>query len=410
MAEQPRLRYGIEAIPISHQGQQFVAIRDMLGFSDETLVISPDVYFIMTLMDGSNTVLDIQEAYMRKFGSLLFSDKLNEIIGLLDTHYFLDNQRFADYRESVIEAFRSSSVRKAFLAGKAYPEDPMTLRQQLKNFYDHAETMSRGYAGSAGKILGLAAPHIDLRQGGPTYAAAYRTLEIVNEKPEIFIILGIGHEPITNYFAITGKDFETPLGLLRTENDIVQDIVEKTPRNIMAGEFVHRKEHSIEFQVLFLQYSCPKAKIVPILCSFGVEDWERDREYIDNFAETIARVIDKYRGKVGIIAGVDLAHIGPRYGDNFRPTRTTMLETASADKKLLGFLCELDSEGFIASLVRENDRRRVCGLPALYVMSKAFEIMGSTEIRGEVVCYDRAIVDNYNSFVTFASIIFALQA
>ena len=82
MNEQPRLRYGIEAIPISHQGQQLIAIRDMLGLSEETLIISPDVYFIMTLMDGSNTVLDIQEAYVRRFGSLLFSDKLNEIIQL----------------------------------------------------------------------------------------------------------------------------------------------------------------------------------------------------------------------------------------------------------------------------------------------------------------------------------------
>ena len=410
MSEQPRLRYGIEAIPISHKGQQLVAIRDMLGLSEETLVISPDVYFIMTLMDGSNTTLDIQEAYMRRFGSLLFSDKLNEIIRLLDTHYFLDNERFASFRDSVVEEFRNSSVRKAFIAGKGYPDDPAALREQLKSFYDYVEKEHGEPEHVTGRVLGLVAPHIDLRQGGPTYAAVYRLLGKVEEKPGVVIVLGIGHEPVDNYFAITAKDFETPLGLLKTEKNIVRKIIEKMPRDITAGEFVHRKEHSIEFQVLFLQYSCPDVKIVPILCSFGTEEWKRDREYIDTFAEILREVLEDPGGRVAIVAGVDLAHIGPRYGDNFSPAQSTVMTTAKADKELLDTLSRVDSEGFIRNLIRENDSRRVCGLPALYVMARTFEMMGEAKICGKLISYDKAVVDNYNSFVTFAGMIFTSES
>ncbi|RLA94434.1 MAG: AmmeMemoRadiSam system protein B [Deltaproteobacteria bacterium] len=409
MAEQPRLRYGIEAIPISHQGQQLIAIRDMMGFSEETLIISPDVYYIMTLMDGSNSTLDIQEAYMRKFGSLLFSDKLNEIIQLLDSHYFLDNERFADYRDSMIEEFKNSPVRKAFLAGKAYPPDPVGAHRQLRSFFDLVEQKLGEPKKPAGKVIGLVAPHIDLKQGGPSYAAAYRMLGAVDEQPEVFIILGIGHEPIENYFAITKKHFETPLGTLESDQDIVQAIIERTPRDITRGEFVHRKEHSVEFQVLFLQYMMPEAKIVPILCSFGVDDWKNDKKYIDEFAEVLKDVISEHGSRVTVVAGVDLAHIGPRYGDNFSPTQSTVTEMARYDRELLDHLEKLDSENFMNTLARENDRRRVCGLPALYVMTKTFEMLDREHIRGKVVSYDKAIVDNYNSFVTFTGMIFTRE-
>ena len=410
MTGQPRLRYGIEAIPISHQGQQLIALRDMLGFSEETLVISPDVYYIMTLMDGTNTTLDIQEAYMRKFGSLLFSDKLDEIIHLLDSHYFLDNERFSKFKNSMIEEFKNSSIRKAFLAGKAYPNDPVAVQRQLKTFFDSVDLKFGEPKKLQGTLIGLVAPHIDLRQGGPSYAAAYRLVNEVDRKPEVFIILGIGHEPVENYFAITDKNFETPLGTLETDRQITRMITERVEKDITAGEFVHRKEHSIEFQVLFIQYVMPEAKIVPILCSFGTDDWQGDREYISGFAEVLRDIVVESNGRVAIVAGVDLAHIGPRYGDNFRPTQSTFIETAKHDRELLDYLCRLDSESFMKKLIRENDRYKVCGLPALYVMTRVFEMLGKGSIKGKVVSYDKAIVDDHNSFVTFAGMIFTKEA
>lgn len=406
MSEQPRVRFGIEAIPISHQGQQLIAIRDALGFTSETLIISPDVYFIISLMDGSNSTLDIQEAYMRRFGTLLFSDKLNEIIRLLDSNYFLDNDRFADYRNSMIKEFKKCPIRKAFLAGKGYPQDAASIKRMLQGFFRKVKQETGPVEPLEGELVGLVAPHIDLSQGGPSYASVYRLLPELENKPDIFVILGIGHEPIDNYFAITDKDFETPLGVLETQKEIVASIREKVSRDITASEFVHRKEHSIEFQVLFLQYVLPEVKIVPVLCSFGIDDWRRDSEYIEEFAEILKEVLANYRGKVAIIAGVDLAHIGPRYGDNFSPTQSTMIEMAKCDKALLDSLSRLDSEGFIKTLARENDRRRVCGLPALYVMTKSFEMLDRNKIKGKVLSYDRAIVDNYNSFVTFTGMVF----
>jgi len=42
-------------------------------------------------------------------------------------------------------------------------------------------------------------------------------------------------------------------------------------------------------------------------------------------------------------------------------------------------------------------------------MTKTFEMLDREHIRGKVVSYDKAIVDNYNSFVTFTGMIFTRE-
>ncbi len=225
---------------------------------------------------------------------------------------------------------------------------------------------------------------------------------------EIFVILGIGHEPIENFFAVTEKDFETPLGISLNQRDVVRELVSNVPRDITAGEFAHRKEHSIEFQVLFLQYVLPNAKIVPILCSFGLDEWKENLKYILKFADVLADIIGSYDAKIALIAGVDLEHIGPRYGDNFRPSNFTMSEAAMFDSLILDMLSNLDIEGFMDRVCQDNDRRRICGVPALFVMAKALRKLGIKGLKGKVLCHDKAVVDGYDSFVTFASMLFGV--
>jgi hypothetical protein len=65
-----------------------------------------------------------------------------------------------------------------------------------------------------------------------------------------------------------------------------------------------------------------------------------------------------------------------------------------------------DAEAFAATLVRERNRRRICGLPPLYTMLKTLEGM----VEGELLRYDHTKVDNEGSFVTFASLAFYKNA
>jgi hypothetical protein len=109
---------------------------------------------------------------------------------------------------------------------------------------------------------------------------------------------------------------------------------------------------------------------------------------------------------VGFIASVDLAHIGPRYGDLFRPHAGTVREHLEADCELLEILGKCDPLEFMERVGRGRNRRRVCGMASLYMLAKILE--GSAA--GEVLEHAYSVVDNQNSFVTFASMAFYEKA
>jgi len=62
-------------------------------------------------------------------------------------------------------------------------------------------------------------------------------------------------------------DFETPLGIIKSDGEAV-DRLKRSGQGIVAlNDFIHRSEHSVEFQLIFLQHVM-KTKdftIIPIL-------------------------------------------------------------------------------------------------------------------------------------------------
>ena len=105
----PKLR-PVEAIPAQ---DNMVCLRDPQGFSDKILMLHPEALFVVSLFDGRHSILDIQAAYTRRFGDLLFSDRIRELAEQLDRALFLDSERFQRERERVVDAYRSASVRPA---------------------------------------------------------------------------------------------------------------------------------------------------------------------------------------------------------------------------------------------------------------------------------------------------------
>jgi hypothetical protein len=277
------------------------------------------------------------------------------------------------------------------------------LRRQLAGFFDTANGGPGSPAPNAGggRIVGLVAPHIDIQAGGPTFAHAYKAA-CEGLSPETWVILGTGHEMVENYFAVTGKDFETPLGVVPSDHAFCRELIDRAPRDLLAGEYGHRKEHTIEFQAVFMAAFQPQSRIVPILCSFSLEDWESDREYIDDIAMLLREVALNSQSPVGFIASVDLAHIGPRYGDRFEPDGGTIIEHMAADRLLLESLERADALGFMQTINREGNRRNICGVAPLYMLAKILQDRAS----GRVLHHAHAVVDGHNSFVTFASMVF----
>ena len=398
--EQPKLRNHLMAIPVRHGRAVHVVLQDQEGLSRETVILSPDAYFLVTLMNGSNTLVDIQAAYMRQFGQILFREQLEELIGKLDAHLFLDNDRSRAHREQIVVEFRSCPRRPAFLAGSGYEADPDKLQAQLLGFFS-PEIGGPGDAEldrSGKRLLGLVAPHIDLRAGGPCFAHAYKAL-LEASPVATCVILGTGHEPLSRYFAVTRKDFETPLGPVTVDTVFVDELCRRARFDLFVDELAHRREHTIEFQTLFLRLLLPEIRIVPILCSFGVEEIEQSVETIGLMVQALKETIEAHPQPVCLLASVDLAHIGPRYGDSFQPHPGTVRETALADQRLLEAVSAGDPDAFARILIRERNSRRVCGLPPLYTMLKVLE----GRVQGELLHYSFAEVDPHHSFVSFAS-------
>ncbi len=219
-----------------------------------------------------------------------------------------------------------------------------------------------------GPLCALVAPHIDLGAGGPTYAAAYRLLQ--GAAPSRVIVLGIGHQLTRDLFCLTEKDFETPLGVLHTDREAVTHLRSACPAAVSESDFAHRNEHSVEFQVLFLQHLLLRGPftLVPVLCGSlqgTLPEYSRSSylEQAGPFLDALAQLI-RDDPRTLVVAGVDLAHIGPKFG---HPMTAAELQGRSEahDRALLKALSERDPEAFWRESSAAQDRYHVCGFSAL---------------------------------------------
>jgi len=396
--EYPRLR-NIEAVPVPGRG--LFAVRDASGLSGKTFLITPDILFLLALFDGEHSLRDIQVAYTRRFGNILASSRLDEIIEQLDANLLLETERLEAYRRDIEAEFRASPVREAAHAGSAYPADAALLREQLDQYMRVAKVM--GAAPSDKPVRGLVSPHIDFARGGPCYGWAYSQLSGA-EAADTYVILGTDHGAARSPFAATRKSFVTPLGTAEVDGELLDEAARLYRLDLFAGEFAHRGEHSIEFQVVWLQHIFGEVRILPILCGafHRVEGRVVDPSTVPavvGLTRALRNASAALGRRICIIAGADLAHVGPRFGDP-QPAMGGRLKLIEAqDRALLERAAAMDREGFVEALRSDNDARHVCGFTAIYTLLATLET-GT----GALLKYDQAADLQTQSVVTFASL------
>jgi hypothetical protein len=319
---------------------------------------------------------------MRSFGELLYRETIDEIVKKLDEGFFLDNENFRSMREQIEHEFCGSPSRPAALAGKAYSDEPEKLAAQMGQFFSDPE--GPGLPGKKRRtkypVKGIVAPHIDLNRGGPCFAWAYKELAEAG-RAKVFVVFGTSHMPTRQPFVLTYKDFETPFGPVRCNRKLAEDIQKRVDFNLLEDEFIHRGEHSIEFQIVFLKYLFRERddiSIVPILCgSFHELIAGRvipaEDERISGFFSAVREAVSESSEKVCFVAGADLAHVGPRFGDP-HPVNDGFLKGLEADDmRMLESLVKVDPKEFYANIEADNNRRRICGLPPIYTMLNVME-------------------------------------
>ena len=374
----PRLRE-VVAVATEHEGRKVLLLQDPEQISESVVMLPQELLPLIRFFDGQHSFRDIQAEIMRQSGELLDSEIIANLAEELDQHLLLDSERFHQHLERIQQEWDSLPARPAFHAGQAYPASAQELRALLDGFYTHPDGPGPIAPARRGADLkGILAPHIDLKGNGPCYAHAYKAL-IAGTDADLFLIFGTGHQLAQPLFALSEKDFQTPLGLARTDREFVRQVQQRLRNRSLPNDLVHRKEHSIEFQAVMLQHALGESRkfqIVPILAgSFSTfaqtgESPAEDPSFRD-WMEAFRPALEGR--KAMFIVGGDLAHLGPRYGDQEQFAAIREPEIEAEDRRMLQPLLTGDRDAFFQTIAQDRDRRRICGLPPLYSALALFQ-------------------------------------
>jgi AmmeMemoRadiSam system protein B len=373
-AGHPRLR-ALEAFPVEHEGQRCIALRDPAGFTDQIAILPVPLLDLVSLFDGEHSIHEIRDIIRRRHGEVPTLEQIGAVVDRLDDAGFLESARFQARREALEAAFRQSPMRRAAHAGGAYAAEPGALAAQIDGFFAPPDAPPVPPPAAAAALRGLIAPHIDFHRGGSTYAWAYREV-LTRSDADLYVVLGTCHAGMADPFAVTLKAFETPLGPVPVDREFYEALQRRAGQDLLASEPAHRAEHSIEFQAVMLQHLLGARRpfaILPVLASYLHEAvWTRGDPEADaripRFVDALRETIAASSRRVCLVAGVDLAHVGPRFGDPEPNTSRSLAAVERADRSMLESVLAGDAPGFFASVASDRDARRICGLSPIYTL------------------------------------------
>ncbi|HVC08942.1 MAG TPA: AmmeMemoRadiSam system protein B [Elusimicrobiota bacterium] len=413
----PPLRARLEAVPVEDEGKPLFLLRDLEEIAPSTLAMSAGGMLAASLFDGKRTAADISGLFGKATGQFLKPEEILSLADELDRALLLETEPVAKKRGEIVERFRQSLSRKAAFAGVSYPAEPLELGGLLGGFFKHPQGPGQEPAAQALKPppLLVVSPHIDFHRGGPSYAWAYQALSQCRP-PDLIVALGVAHMSPNSPWAATRKAYETPYGPVAADEGLYEDLRGSLWYDPAEDETVHRGEHSLEFQAVWLKHLWrdKTPPWLPVLCS-SFERFSPD-EPPSKVATVEKALVDwgekiKARHAAGqsvmILAGVDLAHVGPRFGDDVEVDEALAKRVEEGDRASIARALELDADGFYRSAAGEAAWRKVCGLSALYTELRLAKIIGGqgAAAPGRLLSYGQA-PDPAGGIVSFCSAVF----
>lgn len=413
-AKLPRLRKDLDVMASPVAEQPGLLMRDPYRYSEETLVVPMAVLPLLRLLDGACTAERLVKATEQVVGLHDADDVARDLVATLSEAGFLEDDVYARRRDDAHRTFAHAAVRSPSHAGQGYPEQAADLAKTLDGYLDDGRrallSAPRAPRGEEARLLGLAAPHVSPFGGPETYGAAYSKLP-PSLGDRTFVLLGTSHYGEPDKFGLTHKPFATPLGQTETDTPFLTALEKAADKSIVREDYCHVIEHSLEFQVVFLQKIFgPRVRIVPILCgpfTAGPTARPEADDGVASFIDALGNQAAKRGEKLFFVLGVDMAHVGKRYGDATRATahRGAMSEVAERDHARLACLTRGEADGFWAALQEKGeDDLRWCGASPLYTFSRALP-----EARGRILKYDQWNIDPA-SVVSFAALRFSRAA
>ena len=394
----------LDVFPSPDEEQPGLLLRDPYNYTEDILIIPPVFVQALNLLDGNHTEADAIDRLTQVIGRPFPKHPLHDFISALQEAGFLETSEFAAMRSRKHAEFAAEPIRIAAHAGAAYPEDTFELKSTVDNY------LLTIVPPNPAPIIGIAAPHVSPEGGWGCYAAAYNRLRGMGEKlfGKTIVILGTSHYGEPDKFGLTRKPFRTPYGTVQTDTELVDWLEQRAGASINIEDYCHSFEHSIEFQVMFLQHMLVnRIKILPILCGAFLQSFQTGKppektENAQRFFEALGELAELHKDKLFFVLGIDLAHIGERYGDPFEAKvgHDEMLEVKEKDEERLAHVCAGNSGEFLDLVLPDYDPLKWCGFSPVYTFMQAMK-----GVRGDVLKYDQWNIDT-NSVVSFAAMEF----
>lgn len=409
----PPLRPDLELMPAERKGKPVFLARFPGEDGKESLALNESVVALASLFDGEKSAQDIASAIAKETGTIVPAARIADIAEQLAAARLLETPEVAEARRRDWQAFKNSLVRPMVCAA-AYPSQGLELASFMGKFFIDPKGPGKPLAGKPAPgpaPVGLVAPHIDLPRGGPCYAWSYQALS-ESPPPDLIVALGVAHASPDSPWVLTRKAYETPYGPMAVCDELYRAFQAELWYEGTADEWVHREEHSLEFQALWLKYLWKDAAPpwLPVLCS-SLERFAEDRppssfEAVEKAIAGIGRRLAEIaqNKRVLILAGVDLAHVGPHFGDDLKLGSELEKKVEGEDRKSLDLALSLKADDFYMSVVADGHWRKVCGLSALYVGTRLIAAV-KPDARGTLLSYGQA-PDPRGGLVSFAGAIY----
>lgn len=263
-------------------------------------------------------------------------------------------------------------VRDPAAAGSFYPGTKAALQKEVE----------RCLLKVRDKIdaIGIMSPHAGYPYSGSVAGATLSSVEL----KDTCIIMGPNHTGEGKPFSImTQGIWRLPSGDCEIDSVLAKSILANSD-HLEEDEAAHRREHSVEVQIPFLQALKSGIRIVPIVIADG------GLEIYRSIGKSIARSL-KEKYAAAIIASSDLTHYEP-YDEAVRK-----------DKKAMEAVLNLDEAGLLKA-IRERDIS-MCGYAPVCVMLAAAKELGAAKAKMIKYSTSGEATGDYTAVVGYGGIV-----
>jgi hypothetical protein len=255
-------------------------------------------------------------------------------------------------------------IRKPVVAGQFYPEDRDACLAEIRKCLP-ADVPG----GLPEPLVGGLVPHAGWTFSGAVAALVFSAVQRRRGKVATFVLFGAAHGYFGAQPAVDGSDaWETPLGQVPIDTALRQALHDSG--GAIVDSSAHRREHSIEVQVPFIQHLFPDAKILPVIVPAN--------ESAIRLGTALAEGGAAANSDVVFIGSTDLTHYGPRYGFTPMGVGSEGLHWASEvnDRQFIDLAVRLEPERLLAGAVEKGN---ACGPGAAAAAIAAAKRLGASK-------------------------------